>query len=254
MSADRWNTTIAALHWFTEHYGHLPNRDHPLYAWYLRQRTRYDLLTEEQRTALDKAAAYPGARWLDAYRRNLAKILDPDTPPQHAHNSRFWLKQQREQIEHLPPVAADLIRKAPGSVRETQWRQRADAVAVAVRAGRLEEPDRRWLADQHLRHRHLADWQQQILDDIGPAHRRPNNYSDEQLAASNTTRAQVAAARTTTQAQALLNDPNCPPAYRRILRARAAHPYASLRELAGRLGMTKHAYASTLRRALARAE
>ena len=93
------------------------------------------------------------------------------------------------------------------------------------------------------------------LDKWGdPTPRDPGHgkgFAHANTARANTARAATAATRTVTQARLRLDAPDLPARERDVLQARVDNPGESLVELGARLGMTKDAYSSALRRALA---
>lgn len=144
----------------------------------------------------------------------------------------------------IPPVPAAWA----GPLRRSWMRGLTDR-EIAARHGMDIEAVRAWRYRGGLRP-NPARWV-----DPGPseAPRKPRRTTKqaEILAAANRTRHEAATGRAVLAAWAILDsDTPLTGKYRMVLEARVADPWASLAELAASTGMTKHAYAACLRRAL----
>lgn len=152
----------------------------------------------------------------------------------------------------IPPVPVAWA----GPLRRSWMRGLTDR-EIAVRHGMHVEAVREWRYRGGLRP-NPARWV-----DPGPSRPEPEPKPEaprkprrttrqtEILAASNRARHEAATGRAVQAAWAILDsDTPLTGKYRAVLEARVADPWASLSEIAASTGMTKHAYAACLRRAL----
>ncbi|WP_143235467.1 helix-turn-helix domain-containing protein [Paractinoplanes atraurantiacus] len=212
-----------------------------------RQRRRADLpahrhLAEELRGFVAQAGRLP----LPSERRDLVRFAD--------------IYARGKAPISVPPALVtevlDIIASTPPAV----WHQSFTSAQAALKGRTIARRARRWLLAQQraLVDGQLTSGQQQLMASLpkGWLERAQEQESrapprmNPVVVNANLRRQGTAAARTVVAAQAALRLCDQPD-FRRVLETRVAHPEASLSELAAQCGMTKDAYSSRLRRALA---
>ncbi len=223
LRSQRWADRIPELEAFFKEHGHFPSASSKSQAerrlsnwWYRRARATMTPAEAACARWWAETAKIP-YKWLQLYQDVTRMLAEPAAIDyRRAWDLRSWVMRQRG-------------RAAAGKLSDRQREMLATIVLPDMPARPVRVPT--------------------ITDPAALAARQAENTA--RMLRANAERSSTAAERTVQLARAALARPFVPSSYRAILQTRVDHPADNLAQLAGRIGLTKHAYSGQLRRALA---